>query len=297
MSTDIQHFEIVDPHVHLWDLSHHGAWYPSLTGKPRAGEDGGLGDTSGLRRDYLLPQYEADAQNYRVSKLVHVTATQASGSYRDETRWLEGMKAECGRPHALIAAIDPGLSLPEISRELDALQACDSLRGIRVVFGLDPGASATRELLRMLSERGLIFELVAHPHNALEFARLLEKLPDLRVVLEHMGWPTAPNEAGHFVQWQTGMRALAGLGTVACKLSGLAMALHEISEARMRPWIEAAIEDFGIDRCCFASNFPVDGLYGSFNDLYTVYRSISAGLGAAAERQLFVTNAERIYLI
>jgi len=295
MHAEDQAFEIVDPHVHLWDLRRNGAWYPGIMGIPKPGEDGGLGDTSRLRRDYLLPQYDADTCRYKVRRMVHVSATQGPGSHLGETRWLEAMMAEQGRPHALIGASDPTLPLSAVEAELDALQRCSDLRGVRVMFGLDAAAPWTRDFLRLLTERGLIFELVAHPHNATGFARLLDAFPNLHVVLEHMGWPTAPDDPGHFAQWRLALRALAGLDTVHCKLSGLSMALHAISEARMRPWLEAAIEDFGVDRCCFASNFPVDSLFGSFDDLYRVYRGVAAELGASATRKLFVENAARTY--
>lgn len=296
MSAAADHaFEIVDAHVHLWDLRSNGAWYPALTGTPKPGEDAGLGDTSGLRRNYLLPQYDADTHRYRVRKMVHVSATQSPGGYLDETRWLETLITEQGRPHALIGAIDPNQPRATIDAELDAMQRCPVMRGVRVVFHLDPTAPATREFLRMLETRGLIFELVCHPHNATDFARLLGDFPALRVVLEHMGWPTAPEDQDHFVLWRLGMRALADVGNVQCKLSGLPMALHAIDEARMRPWLEAAIETFGVDRCFFASNFPVDALFGTFDDLYGVYRDVAAGLGPVAERKLFVDNAERTY--
>jgi len=39
--------------------------------------------------------------------------------------------------------------------------------------------------------------------------------------------------------------------------------------AILAPWLEYAIEAFGVDRCMFASNFPVDAMYGTFDELYT----------------------------
>lgn len=296
MSAQPEKFEIVDAHVHLWNLTDNAAWYPGMTSTDE-NDHAGIGDISGLCRDYLLPQYDSDTANYRVRKFVHVSATQGAGSYVGETCWLDGIIASSGRPHALIGAFEPAQSLKAIETELDAQQQSPLLRGVRVVFGLDPEAPATHDILRMLEERGLMLEVVTQPANALAFARLFEKMPNLRVVLEHAGWPTAPEEPGHFEFWRTGIAALAANGNMACKLSGLAMSLHSITAAAMRPWIEACIEEFGMDRCCFASNFPVDGLFGSFDDLYGAYREISAGLGAEDQRKLFAGNAERIYNI
>ena len=43
------------------------------------------------------------------------------------------------------------------------------------------------------------------------------------------------------------------------------------------PWLEYAIETFGVDRCMFASNFPVDGMHGTFDELYSTFAAVTAG--------------------
>ena len=92
------------------------------------------------------------------------------------------------------------------------------------------------------------------------------------------------------------MAALADLGDrVVCKLSGLAMPLGSISATRFAPWLEPTIERFGADRCMFASNFPVDGMHGSFDELFTAYATVTAGLDDDARELLFAGTAERIY--
>ena len=50
------------------------------------------------------------------------------------------------------------------------------------------------------------------------------------------------------------------------------------------PWIDYAIGAFGVDRCFFASNFPVDAVYGTFDELYTTFNDLTAGLDEADQR-------------
>jgi len=45
----------------------------------------------------------------------------------------------------------------------------------------------------------------------------------------------------------------------------------------------------------FASNFPVDSMYGTFDDLYAVFSTVTAGLDDDSRSKLFAENAERIY--
>jgi predicted TIM-barrel fold metal-dependent hydrolase len=62
-----------------------------------------------------------------------------------------------------------------------------------------------------------------------------------------------------------------------------------------RPWIEFALDRFGVDRCFFASNFPVDSSHGTFDELYTTFDALTADLSDADRDRLFATNAERVY--
>ncbi|MDI1290075.1 MAG: amidohydrolase family protein, partial [bacterium] len=95
--------------------------------------------------------------------------------------------------------------------------------------------------------------------------------------------------------WCRGMQRLAQLPNVSVKLSGLALALQSVAADRLRPWIETAIESFGTERAFFSSNFPVDGVFGSFAELYGSYREITAAMTSAEVHALFVGNAARVY--
>jgi predicted TIM-barrel fold metal-dependent hydrolase len=115
------------------------------------------------------------------------------------------------------------------------------------------------------------------------------------VVVEHTGWPRSGSDEERAL-WSEGMHALAELGpNVVCKLSGLAMPLESMSPDAFAPWLEYAIEAFGVDRCLFASNFPVDAMYGTFDQLYDVFSEVTAGLDGASREKLFASNAERVY--
>jgi predicted TIM-barrel fold metal-dependent hydrolase len=115
------------------------------------------------------------------------------------------------------------------------------------------------------------------------------------VVVEHTGWPRSATNDEHAL-WLRGLTALAGIGpNVLCKLSGLAAPVGALDATLLAPWIEPALELFGVDRCFFASNFPVDGLHGTLDQLWTAYSELTAGYSTGDRDKLFATNAERIY--
>jgi predicted TIM-barrel fold metal-dependent hydrolase len=73
------------------------------------------------------------------------------------------------------------------------------------------------------------------------------------------------------------------------------MPFGSMSAAVLAPWLEYVIEAFGVDRCMFASNFPVDAMYGTFDELYTSFSTVTDALDDESREMLFASNAERVY--
>ncbi|MBV8521620.1 MAG: amidohydrolase family protein, partial [Acetobacteraceae bacterium] len=104
----------------------------------------------------------------------------------------------------------------------------------------------------------------------------------------------------HFMRepaWRDGMRVLAGCPNIAAKISGLGMTDHSWSVESIRPYVLETIDAFGVGRCMFASNFPVDRLYGSYGAIWAAFAETIRGGSEAEKVALFRENAERIYRI
>jgi predicted TIM-barrel fold metal-dependent hydrolase len=278
---------IVDAHIHLWDPAR-ADWYPYLAGQRELN----MGDISGMCRLYDQPTYFAESANWNVEKFVHVAA--ASSPYSgDETREREEMAQATGHPDAIIGGVDPTRPIADTERLLDEQMESSRFRGIRPMGGSLGAPDAA--VLRALAERDLVFELMAHPDELEASAKKLGDHGDLTIVVEHAGWPTS-DEREEFERWRRGISMLAALGdNVHCKLSGLAMPLHSMDAGVLRPWIEHCLESFGVDRCMFASNFPVDAMHGTFDQLYSGFDEVTADLDADSRDKLFAANAERVY--
>jgi predicted TIM-barrel fold metal-dependent hydrolase len=279
---------VVDAHVHLWDPARTD-WYPYLSGR----QEIGMGDVTGMARRFDVPTYQREAAGWNVEKLVNVAAATGRHSI-DETLELDRRAGVDGHPDAIIGGLPPTGSVAEAEALLDEQMAAPRFRGVRP---MGPSADPVPDIgvLRALRQRGLVFELMAHTEELRDAAAALGRVDDLVVVVEHTGWPRS-NTDDERAAWKEGIDALAAVGDrVVCKLSGLAMPLGSMSAAAFRPWIEHAIEAFGPDRCMFASNFPVDGLHGSLDQLFTAYDEVTAGLGDPARAQLFAGTAERVY--
>ena len=279
---------IVDAHVHLWDPARTD-WYPYLSGRQQLD----LGDVTGMARRFDVATYRTESAGWNVQKLVNVAA--AVGPHCiDETIDLDQRAAVDGHPDAIVGGVTPTESTSEAIAQLDRQMNAPRFRGVRPMGRFD-GPLPTAEVLGALEERKLLFELMAHPDQMQTAVRGLATFENLVVVVEHAGWPRSatPEE---WASWTEGIDALAGLSeNVSCKLSGLAMPLGSMSVADLGPWIEYAIEAFGVGRCMFASNFPVDGLHGTLDELFTAYSEITATFDDAERDLLFAANAERVY--
>ena len=284
---------LVDAHVHLWEPSAR-PWYPAMQDTEAAKAFAGLGDVTRMARDFLPPQLREETSAVELLGLVHVSAVSAPRVHIDEGAWVDGVLDGLGLPAVTIGAIEADQDRAAIEADLDAQARSPRFRGVRVLSGLDPAGATAADLCAALEERGLVFDLVAHPATAAAFAELLETRPGLRVVLEHSGWPTAVDADG-LAAWRAGIDRLAALPNVDCKVSGLGMATHALDAATLRPWIEGCLEAFGPDRCLFGGNFPVEAMYGDYGTLIDSVAAAVAGLSDAERRAFFVDNARRAY--
>ncbi len=279
---------VVDAHVHLWDPARTD-WYPYLSHPPADGPVGG----TGMFRRFDIATYRDESAGWNVEKFVNVAAA-TGGHSIEETIELDGNADAVGGPDAIIGGLPPTDSVAEAVQLLDRQMTAARFRGVRPM-GASSGPLPDVEVLHALEERNLVFELMAHSDQLPETAGRLAGFDDLVVVVEHTGWPRSKSDEERDL-WRTGIDALADLGdNVVCKLSGLAMPFGSIRADVLAPWLEYAIEAFGVDRCLFASNFPVDSMCGTFDDLYGAFSQVTAGLDGQSREKLFATNAERVY--
>jgi predicted TIM-barrel fold metal-dependent hydrolase len=304
MTNDVlQGIPIVDAHHHFWRLDGGPLRYPWL--QDSEPHDFFLGDYAALRRDYLPADYRADSAGLDVVATVHVEAECDRGQQVAETRWLTGLNAATGLPSAIVA--HAWFHTANAQAVLEQQAQYPLVRGIRSKPVTAPGAGAMRrglpgsmqdprwlEGFRRLRGYGLSWDLRVPTWHLEEAAEVVASAPDIPVVLNHTGFPWDRSAAG-LAMWRRGMRALAAHEQVYCKLSCLCLPDGAWREEENRPLVREAIDIFGIERCMFASNFPVDGLRVSYRAMFDAFAAMTADLSAGDRRRLFHDNAVRFY--
>ena len=117
------------------------------------------------------------------------------------------------------------------------------------------------------------------------------------MVVNHSGLCVEHSEEG-IEQWKDGLRALAAQPNVTIKVSGLGMTDNKWTAESIRPFVLDCIDIFGVERCMFASNFPVEKPLGSYTDWYRAFKQVVASkFNAQQQKSLFHDNAVRVYRI
>jgi predicted TIM-barrel fold metal-dependent hydrolase len=153
---------------------------------------------------------------------------------------------------------------------------------------------AWRRGYALLERHGLSFDLQTPWWHMDAAADLAADFPGTQIIINHTGLPSDRSTEG-LAGWRRAMERVAGLPNVALKISGIGLAGLPWTVEANGPIVRDAISIFGVDRCMFASNFPVDSLVGSFTTIMNGFREAVADRPDADLDKLFKKNAERIY--
>ena len=293
-------FTIVDAHHHVWDPSRN--YYPWLCDEPPIPFR--YGDYRPIRRRYLPPDYRADAAPYIVAKSVYVEAEWNPADPVGEMRYIETVRSDHGLP--TVAVAQAWLDRDDVARVLEDQAAFPFVRSVRHKPRANrspsegaPGGTTDgkwRAGFRELARNGLRFDLQTPWWHLGEAARLATDFPDTQIILNHTGLPADRSSDG-LKGWKRAMSQLAACPNTAVKISGLGEPGRAWTAEANRDIVLTVIELFGVQRCMFASNFPVDGLCATFAAIFDGFREIVKELAGAERRALFHDNAMRIYAI
>lgn len=295
---------LVDAHHHIWEVKN----YPWLTAPmtPKL-----FGEYAALRHDYSVEDLVDDFKNQNVVKSVHVQANWGVSGPVDETAWLQQVADKSGFPHGIIAFADL-TKADEAQNVIEGHLEHANMRGIRQqLFWHEeplwrycdrPDIASSDEFksgFKLLEKNDLIFELQIFPFQPEQLrstCELLRDNPTTRVILCHAGMKPL-NRPEVAESWRAGMAQLAQFPNLHCKISGLALLSQTWTVEQLREVILTCIDLFGIERCIFGSNFPLERMWASYDELLNGTKQAVQDLSEDEQRALFHDNAISYYRI
>eukprot|EP01084_Bolivina_argentea_P085345 154238_1 len=281
---------ISDAHYHLWKPSTH-TWLSDKEGLANHP----AGDLNSVGRDYNVTEFRNESSKYIIDKSVHVQCYHTDPL--QETITLQEIANNTslsnGNPHGIIAFAE--LESKDIEQTLLKHMRYPNFRGIRECLDYHPKYENRRLCprddlmmdrlfhngLKIMAKYDLIFDMQLYPLQLREASVLAAAHPKLRIVINHCAMPMLNEDYNN--EWENGLKLIAQNKNVFIKMSGWGIFDQKFNKQSMKYIIKRIINIFGVDRCMFASDFPVDKPHGKYDMYWDLYIQILKELNFCEE--------------
>ncbi len=281
---------IIDTHQHLWDLKK--VKLPWLKNEA----------VKSIRRSFLMSDYLKATEGLHVVKTVYM---EVNVQPSDQVREAEYVIDLCRRKDNPMAAAVIGGSpqSKDFKQYISKFADNPYVKGVRTVLH-DPDRPRGLclepqfvENIRLLGKLGMSYDLCMRPGEFLDAAKLVEKCPDTRFVVDHCGNMNVQSTDKKLrARWMKGMREIAQHKNVVCKISGIIVtAKKDWQPDDLAPNMTFCMETFGEDRAYFAGDWPVCTLRASFKQWVNALKHIVRNKSPQFQRKLFHDNAVKFY--
>lgn len=274
---------VIDAHQHFWQLSQpfDYGWL----------EQPGL---SAIRRDYLPHDLAPQLARAGVDRTVFVQTQHNLAENRWALKLAEGSETLAG----VVGWID--LASESCEDQLLELQQHPKFVGIRHVTQDEPDDDFILRPevvrgLRVLQKHGVPFDLLFYVKHLRHAATLARLLPDLPMVIDHLAKPRIRD--GVTDDWIDHLIAAAQFPNIYCKLSGMVTEADwkNWKPADLKPYVDAALNAFGPERCMFGSDWPVCELAGSYEQVHAALVEVLGPLAEGERQRIFGGTAAEFY--
>lgn len=289
--------KIIDAHHHFWDPDVN--YHPWLRDEPMIPFR--YGDYSSIRQRFMPQEYDECAKAWSVCGSVTMEGEWNPKDPMGEAMWIQSLADSTGRPLAHVA--QAWLDRDDFQHLLARFERIPLIKSVRhkprsnAAPGGPPGGMCDplfQDGFRRLADHNLMFDLQTPWWHLSEAAELASLRPEVPIILNHAGLPSDRSEDG-IEQWRKALREFAAIPQTYIKISGIGLADRPWSLEDNQHIIDCCISTFGASRSMFASNFPVDGLCGSFDTIYGGYQKAVEHHCVSTQQKLFAGTANSVY--
>ena len=278
---------IIDTHIHLFNPRRsQGVPWPEK-------------DNKILYRPALPDRFRGVTQGLGIVGAIEIECS----PWLEDNQWVLDVAAKDSLIVGTVGDLEPGK--PEFRKNLERFRRNPLFRGIRC------GNLWGRNLAEDISREGFIADLKAladadlgldsaNPDAALIAAlvRLVDKIPNLRVVIDHLPQLNPPEEPMAHKQLQADLRELAARPQVFAKLSAVLRPVDgqvHLDLDFYRPRLDELWEIFGEDKVIYGSDWPNSDTKGSYQQGLNVIREYVTAKGPVAAEKFFWKNSIQAY--
>jgi len=271
----------IDAHQHFWIYkAEEYDWIDESMGR--------------LRRDFLPGDLGPERTRAGFHGSIAVQARQSL----EETRWL--LELADGDPSIIGVVGWVDLCSPEAHSQLAAFTRNPKLVGVRHIVQSEPDDQflLRKEFLRaigLLEEFDLTYDILIYPRHLPVAGEFVKRFPKIRFVLDHLAKPHI--KTGEIEPWATGLRALAKIPNVCCKLSGLVTEADWQSwkPEQIMPYLDVAFDAFGPERLMIGSDWPVCLVAASYETALNVVKNYLLQFSSETQENVLGGNARRFW--
>ncbi|WGD37485.1 amidohydrolase family protein [Lysinibacter sp. HNR] len=271
----------IDSHLHLWDLDvSEYAWL-----------------TPSMGRLYSTFTPSEAGETLRVHEMEGAVLVQAEDSVVDTQFMLDVAAAN---PWVVGVVGWVALDNPAVVHsQLDRWREYPVFCGVRHLINDDPRGdlldrTEVRESLRELTRHSLPFDVHdAWPRHLDQATRLATELPELLLVLDHLGKPPRHREGDNFARWSDAIGEFARRPNTVTKLSGLAREGYPLAREELMRTFDRVLDLFGPGRIMYGGDWPVAP--DEYGVTLGVAEELISQLSPSEQRQIMRETAVEVY--
>jgi L-fuconolactonase len=275
------HKERIDAHQHFWHYNPaEHVWMSEAI--------------AAIRRDFLPPDLKPMLDRLGFHGCLAVQVRQNL----EETRWLLELAAHHDFIRGVVGWAD--LRSPELASDLEQFASNPKLVGVRHIVQDEPEdefmlREEFRRGIAQLAEFGLAYDVLIYPRQIPAAIRLVREFRHQRFVLDHLAKP--PIAERKLEPWEAGIRELAQMPNLFCKLSGMVTEArwNQWQQADFRPYLDVVFEAFGPERLMIGSDWPVCTLSASYESAMRLVIDYIAQFAPGVQAGIMGANCARFY--
>lgn len=277
---------IIDTHIHLFDPTRpEGVPWPPKT--------------ASFYRKTLPDRLRTVTKGLNVLGAIEVECS----PLLEDNQWVLDVAAKDPIIVGTVGHLDPGS--PKFGDQLDRFTKNPLFRGIR--FGYLWGRNLGEELekpdffsgLKKLADKDLTFDTAnAAVRTLRDVAKISDKVPKLRVVIDHLAGLVVPANSPEHAEYTRLMQELGKRPQVYVKVSAVLRKEGNRVSYQLnsyRPKLDELWSTFGSDRLLYGSDWPNSEPLGTYRQVLAVVREYFKGKGREAEEKYFWRNSVAAY--